>query len=541
METTAGSAITQDYIGIIRPITFNIGLTISENKENGGEYYFYTTEDIEITNIEVKALFSGLTFNDNTTIWEENDSYTFSVGEIKKKGKNKVNGKYEYSVLIKLIDSPYIPNNSLNPLCLRLYIYYTLNGVDRRIKVDTKNPEGITDKGEHLVYNSNTYTKRKFWPYSIQLDSIYRPFFFNAVLLFFEPNIFSSGYDDISGNTYGKFYFSIANGCTLRDGKVGSLPKYKIGDIKLDINFLNEDGTLDTGSAYNLTIKDNYRTFSEIIEPGESDSTYYNAHRRGIREYGLNDGKWSWKDGNNIITASTYGGVNLPIMDDKMYLQPLHLYENGVSSPPSSTHYKDNFGKFVEMRDFNSSHIFNLHKPLNVSFSVSDASIDGIDYKTISVDCGDIRFPWTLGYKDGKVTIPYSQYIENVTYIYIQSTDTNMLYNIFDILGKLNVDDYFSKYYRNDDIFNYLYYKHYGGGGGGEYNYTPHVRKIEFTYKEGVYEASVSNASHILAIYHGGYEVAVSNGLGEEEANKGDLLRYVNHTNKLLIMKLYKV
>ena len=121
METTAGSAITQDYIGIIRPIAFNIGLTISEN--GGGEYYLYTTEDIEITNIEVKALFSGLTFNDNTTIWEENDSYTFSVGEIKKKGKNKVNGKYEHSVLIKLIDSPYIPNNSLNPLCLRLYIY----------------------------------------------------------------------------------------------------------------------------------------------------------------------------------------------------------------------------------------------------------------------------------------------------------------------------------------------------------------------------------------------------------------------------------
>ena len=89
METTT-TGITSDNIGIIRPTIFNIGLTISEN--GGGEYYLYTTEDIEITNIEVKALFSGYTFNDNnsptlTPNWEENNSYTFSIGEIKKKGK----------------------------------------------------------------------------------------------------------------------------------------------------------------------------------------------------------------------------------------------------------------------------------------------------------------------------------------------------------------------------------------------------------------------------------------------------------------------
>jgi hypothetical protein len=251
MEATVGSAITPDYIGIIRPITYEIGLTISENKESGGEYYLYTIEDIDITNIEVKALFSGVTFNDDNIVhtpitkWEENDSYTFSIGEIKKKGKNNSNGKYEHSVLIKLIDSPYIPNNSLNPLCLRLYIYYTLNGVDRRIKVDTKNPEELIDKGEHLVYHSDTYTKRKFWPYSIQLDSIYRPFFFNAALVFFDGNLLNrseiindSRFSEISGSTFARLYFSIANGCTIRDGvDEKGLPKYKIGDINLTINY----------------------------------------------------------------------------------------------------------------------------------------------------------------------------------------------------------------------------------------------------------------------------------------------------------------
>lgn len=538
------TTLKSDYNISIIPLTSSIGLTVAQN--GSGEYHLYTTKDIDISSIDVKAILSGTTTEivDQTMVmttgWTEQNNYEFSVGEIKKKGKAG-NDKYWHSVLIKLVNSPYIPFKSLSPLCLRLYVYYTLDGEDRRIVVDTENPDRLfNEKPVYITYNSSTYTERKYWPYSLQLDSIYRPFFFNAVLLFFEPNIFNSGYDDISSNTYGKFYFSIANGCTLRDGKVGSLPKYKIGDIKLDINFLNEDGTLDTSSAYNLTIKDNYRTFSEITDSweGKEKTVFYDAHKRGIRECGEDNSIWQWDD------KTTHGGIYLPPMNDKKYIYPIHAtdYTNGqYYIPPSTTTYYDNFNKHVQVTNLYEAQHFDLYKPLNVSFSVSDASIDGMDYKTISVDCGDIRFPWTLSYKNGKVTIPYSQYNENVTYIYIQNADTNMLYNIFDILGKLNVDDYFSEYYRNDDIFNYLYYKHYGGGSGGSYDYTNHVRKIEFTYKEGFYEASVSDVSHILAIYHGGYEVADNNGLGEEDANKGDLLRYVNHTNKLLIMKLYKV
>lgn len=559
METIVGSAITPDYNGIIRPITYEIGLTISEN--GGGEYYLYTTEDIEITNIEVKALFSGYTFNDDNSIvltpnWEENDSYTFSIGEIKKKGKNKSNGKYEHSVLIKLIDSPYIPNNSLNPLCLRLYIYYTLNGVDRRIKVDTKNPGGITDKGEHLVYHSNTYTKRKFWPYSIQLDSIYRPFFFNAALVFFDGNLLNdtgttedTRFKEISGSTFARLYFSIANGCTIRDGvNEAGLPKYKIGDINLNINFLNKDGVIDPQSAYTLTIKDAYRPFSEIIEPGESDSTYYNAHIRGIRESGDLDffkdyGYYEYFSGVQFW-ARPQGGMYLIKKENIDYLVPNSTFLDSLI-PFSLSYYNKvyNDNTYIDVNNVFSAHTFNNDQPLYVNFSVSDASIDGIDHKTIEVNCTDISFPKNIKITaEGKVSIPYNDYNEEITYIYTYGANTEVINNIFKILGKMNVNDYTSGEYRDDDIFNYLYFKHYGGGGD---KYTEEVVALNFGYNATTecFEATPSNTpTHVIGVYHGGYEAGNNNGTeSENDEETGDLLRYVNHTNKLLIMRIYKL
>lgn len=564
METTVGSATNQNYTEITRPTTFGIGLTISEN--GGGEYYLYTTEDVEITNIEVKALFSGYTVNDDNTIiltptWEENDSYAFSIGEIKKKGKNKSNGKYEHSVLIKLIDSPYIPNNSLNPLCLRLYIYYTLNGVDRRIKADTKTPE-IINEGEYLVYRSNTYIKRKFWPYSIQLDSIYRPFFFNAALVFFDGNLLkrrdliedsSSRFSEISGSTFARLYFSIANGCTIRDGvdKEG-LPKYKIGDINLTINYLNEDGVVDPQSAYTLTIKDAYRPFSEIIEPGESGSTY-NAHVRGIRESGT---KHIFVDYEYETTGSgkTLGGMYLLKKENNDYLIPM-VYEYTDLIPGSIDYYNkvysSNGSTLVDEENIFSAHTFNNERPLFVNFSVSDASIDGIDHKTNEVNCVDIRFPKNIEITkendEEKVAISYNDYNEEITYICTK--DTKVIDNIFKILGKMNVNDYTSNVYRDDDIFNYLYFKHYGGGNDEDNNYGEYageiVEALNFGYNpsKGKFEAKTStNPSHVIGVYHGGYEVGNNNSAeNENDEETGDLLRYVNHTNKLLIMRIYKL
>lgn len=555
METTADSITTPDYNDIIiRPETFDIGLTISEN--GGGEYYLYTTEDIEITNIEVRALFSGNTLTPN---WEENDSYTFSIGEIKKKGKNKSNGKYEHSVLIKLIDSPYIPNNSLNPLCLRLYIYYTLNGVDRRIKVDTKNPEELIDKGEHLVYHSNTYTKRKFWPYSIQLDSIYRPFFFNAALVFFDGNLLNRSqitdddrFKEISGSTFARLYFSIANGCTIRDGvdKEG-LPKYKIGDINLNISYLNKDGVVDPQSAYTLTIKEAYRPFSEIIEPGESGSTYYNAHIRGIRESGA-DCRFNDYISKHFIWDSIPGGMYLMKTENIDYLIPI---ASGYTDliPDSidyyNKEYSSNGNTLVNEGNIFSAHIFNNDQPLYVKFSVSDASIDDIDRKTIEVNCVDIRFPKNIEITNGgNIAIRYNDYNEEITYLCIYGENTTVIDNIFKILGRMNVNDYTCDEYRDDDIFNYLYFKHYGGGGN-KYGYNDanyeNVELLNFGYNAitECFEAKPSKTpTYVIGVYHGGYEAESNNSTeSENDEETGDLLRYVNHTNKLLIMRIYKL
>ena len=548
METTAGSATIPDYNGIIiRPITSNIGLTISEN--GSGAYYLYTTEDIVITNIEVKALFSGYTFNNITPNWEENDSYTFSISEIKKKGKNNSNGKYEHSVFIKLIDSPYIPSNSLNPLCLRLYIYYTLNGADRRIIVDTKNPEGLMDKGEHLVFHSNTYTKRKFWPYSIQLDSIYRPFFFNAALVFFDGNLLNRSsitgddrFKEISGSTFARLYFSIANGCTIRDGvdKEG-LPKYKIGDINLNINCLNKDGVVEPQSAYTLTIKEAYRPFSEIIEPGESGSTYYNAHIRGIRESGA-DHRFNDYISKHFIWDSIPGGMYLMKTENIDYLIPgsIEYY---------SKEYSSNVSTFVNEGNIFSAHTFNNEQPLYVKFSVSDASIDDINRKTIEVNCVDIRFPKNIEITNGgNIAIPYKDYNEEITYLCIYGENTTVIDNIFKILGRMNVNDYTCDEYRDDDIFNYLYFKHYGGGGN-KYGYNDanyeNVELLNFGYSAitECFEAKPSKTpTYVIGVYHGGYEAESNNSTeSENDEETGDLLRYVNHTNKLLIMRIYKL
>jgi hypothetical protein len=437
-----------------------------------------------------------------------------------------------------------------------LYIYYTLNGVDRRIKVDTKNPGGITDKGEHLVYRSNTYTKRKFWPYSIQLDSIYRPFFFNAALVFFDGNLLkrqdligdSSIFSEISGSTFARLYFSIANGCTIRDGvdKEG-LPKYKIGDINLNINYLNKDGVVDPQSAYTLTIKDAYRPFSEIIEPGESGSTYYNAHIRGIRESGTRHVFVDYEE-KTTGTEKTLGGMYLLKKENIEYLIPM-VYDYTDLIPDSIFYYNKVYSSdgstLVNEEDIFSAHTFNNEHPLYINFSVSDASIDGIDHKTNEVNCVDIRFPKNIILEDGKVVIPYKDYNEEITYIYTHGADTKVIDNIFKILGKMNVNDYTSDKYRDDDIFNYLYFKHYGGGEGSEYEYDTKKIALNFGYNPATesFEATPSETPiHVIGVYHGGYEAGNNNGTdSENDEETGDLLRYVNHTNKLLIMRIYKL
>ena len=487
----------------IRPPSRTIGLTITEN--GSGAYYFNTKENVNIYAIDVKAIFS------EGAKWVENNSYSFSVSEIKKKKVNIENANYQHSIVVKMIDSPYVPCNfKSNPLCLRFYIYYTLEGEEKRIIADTTKPENIlsTNKGEPLIYRSKTYTDRALWPYSLQLDSIYRPFFFNSILLFLDGNVVENG---LEGETYAKFYFSIANGCTMRNE---SFPLYKLGDIKLSISNLNEKGVKNENSLYNFIIKENYRTFSEIEDFGNGESgrgkLLKEAHIRGIRECGTKD-------------SENGGGIFLPIVDNDGYFLPQHYY--GASLTPTETvYFQDGYEFETNLNNYVNgiTNSFDTKRPLNVKFSVNDASLRGEDFKTIEVDCMDIRFP-ELTRKNGSniISMPYSGYSEDTTFIKMNDVDITDLYNV---AGGLNVYD------GSDNIFSFLYNKHYGNEPSEiAFGYNPEAKQFEYT-------ASTSNI-YILAVYHGGYE---NEGVNEENEEVEKLLTPIKHTSKLLIMKLYK-
>ena len=522
----------------IIPKPEKIGLDITQN--GGSEFYFNTDKNIDIRSLDVKAIFSGTTNPDVGGFkWQEKNNYTFSISEIKKKWAEGIK-KWQHKVVIKMIDSPYVPCNlELDPLCLRFYIYYTLNGEEKHIVADTSHPEELNFsgpeesiyKGDRLIYNSPTYKKRSKWAYSLQLDSIYRPFFFNSVLLF---------HDD-SSKTYAKFYFSIANGCTLRDDTpfrdyiiTGTThPMYRIGDINLNISNLNDQGVKVVNSIYNFKIKDNFRIFSEIedfhINNDEPDSIkdrknlLKDAHVMGIRESGSMDvfSSDSKNDKNNSTTGITrHCGIYLPKKGEYDYLIPFHYY-SGHSFTPDKIEYYDKKvevagkdRKNYDVFNISSAETFNTSLPLNVSFSVNDASPNGDDYKTIEVNCTDIRFP-QLTIENNKITIPYTIHNEDITFINLGG-DLDAFY---ETLEKLNVSD------KNEatNIFNYLYNKHYGDTGSLiEFNgFDP--TKGTITSKN-----TVKKGDYILATYHGGYINDEESGEEEESGeNKNTECRMI--------------
>ena len=532
----------------IKPKPEIIGLYITQN--GGSEFYFNTVKNIDIRSLDVKAIFSGTTNPDVGGFkWQEFNNYTFSISEIKKKWAEGIK-KWQHKAVIKMIDSPYVPCNlTLDPLCLRFYIYYTLNGEEKRIVADTSYPEELIHKGDRLIYNSPTYKKRSKWAYSLQLDSIYRPFFFNSVLLF---------HDD-SSKTYAKFYFSIANGCTLRDDTPfrdyitngTTYPMYRIGDINLNISNLNKQGVKDVTSIYNFKIKDNFRIFSEIedfhVNDDEPDSIkerknlLKDAHVMGIRESGSID-KFSSEsennENNNTTGITRHCGIYLPKRDKYDYLTPYHYYSGNSFIPDNIEYYDEKVAvagknrKEYEVFNISSAETFDTSLPLNVSFSVNDASPNGDDYKTIEVNCTDIRFPQltTTDEHEQYITIPYTIHSDDITFINLGIN----LDKFYETLEKLNVSD------NNDatNIFNYLYSKHYVETG----------KLIEFngfdpTKGTITSKNTVKKDDYILATYHGGY--INNDGSDEETEDNGNentkLLKYIKHTNKLIIMKLYKI
>lgn len=515
----------------IVPLPQKIGLEISQN---GGEtFYFNTDKDININSIDVKVLVLTTIINsdDNTghLVWVEKDNYLFSVIDIKKKEGVTSTGKHQHSALVKLIDSPYVPCNQWkkSTLRLRFYIYYTLDGEEKRIIADTTKPEnsGIgQDKGDDIYYHSNSYKKRALWPYSIQLDSIYRPFFFNSALLFFDGSLIrneSANLTEMSGNTYAKFYFSIANGCTMRDEE---FPLYRIGDITLDICNINRQGNKIEDSKYNFIIKNNFRVFSEIEdfhvnvnEIGSDIETrkknLKNAHIRGIKESGLNDSLNDYVYKNTKIN----GGIFLPVLEKNDYLVAEHTYDESLIPDSISYYSKKIGGKKIGTYNIFSANTFDTSQALNIKFKVNDASPDGINFKTNEVICDYVLFPKNISYENGQLRIPHNEYSSDVTYYSI--TD-GIIVNIYNKLGGLNVnDEIYTGTNEDGDIFNYL-----------KYSLKDKAFNLDKFDPVGKYSfAEIEKPNYLLAVYHGGYE-------SDEE-----LLKYIKHTNKLLIMRLYKL
>lgn len=515
------------------PLLQKIGLEITQN---GSEtFYFYTDKDkdININSIDVKVLVSvAINSGDNVSniVWKETDNYLFSVIDIKKSGGTTSTGKHQHSALVKLIDSPYVPCNQWkkSTLRLRFYIYYTLDGEEKRIIADTTKPENNfigQDKGENIIYYSNNYRKRALWPYSIQLDSIYRPFFFNSALLFFDGSLIkneSANLPVMSGNTYAKFYFSIANGCTMRDEE---FPLYRIGDITLDICNINRQGNKIEDSKYNFTLKENFRVFSEIEdfhvrdnEKGSNIETRKNylkaAHIRGMKESGLNDSLNDYVYNNTKIN----GGIFLPVLEKNDYLVAQHAY--GESLIPNSISYysKEVGGKKIETYNIFSANTFDASQALNIKFKVNDASPDGISFKTNEVTCDYVLFPKNISYENGQIRIPYNEYSSDVTYYNITE---GIIAEIYEKLGGLNVnDEIYTELNKEGDIFNYLKYSL----SANTFNLDKFDPVEKYCYAE-----IADKPNYLLAVYHGGYEF-------DEE-----LLKYIKHTNKLLIMRLYKL
>lgn len=522
---------TPEFDNIIIQET-KIGLTISQN---GSElFYFNTEKNVDITNVDVKVITSAYTISGGI-IWTEKNSYLFSIGSVKKYNGLTSSGKYQHSVLVKMIDSPIVTCSQKEKpnLFLRFYIYYDFEGISKRIIADTTKPENKSlgqDKGEYIKYYSKTYRDRALLPYSIRLDSIYRPFFCNSVLFLFDGNSINNQniltqeeYKNISANTYCKFYFSIANGCTLRDK---DYPIYRIGDINLKISNIDKGGIEDKESVYNFTIKDNFRIFSEIEDFHVLDNEknthietrknlLKDAHIRGIREAGIND---SLNDFTHSGGQTINGGIFLPQVDKNDYFKVKHDYINSFI-PDNITYTKND--KKVDVYDIYSAQKFNTKQPLNIELSVNDASPDDINFKTNEIKCEYLTFPEKVEISASSMynilKLYYNSHNNDITYIHC---NIGHLKKIYEILGKMNVNDNISETEVNDDIFNYL-------------NFKLKDQQIVFNNYEPnekfYWTILPEKPEYILAIYHGGYE------------NDEGVWKYIKHTNKLLIMRLYKL
>lgn len=454
---------------------------------------------IEITNIEVEVLNGNVSLIPilpfNNVINSSGNVYDFSI---------------------KVINSGVIKCNA-SPLTLKLNVSFVVDGEIYYETMTTNN------YGKEITYNSNDFIERKYSPTVLKLDSFYRPFFVNSVLLLLPDNFLNSSNNEENGKKCcGRLYYSIANGCSYRVDDIS--PVYKMGDI--DINLQHSEN-------YTLKIRDSYRIFNEMDEPPKG-GVILEQHIRGIREAGYNDISFIEDVGGFKIN----GGINLSKSSNGNTIYPFNEYDENDFI--EHVVYKKENGSRIDMSyvdgDSQNEDLFHIDttKPLLFNMTIKDYAPIGYESNEINLTTPSIYFPDKITKKDGEVSFSSAYNINDIAYLYTGTNDNphTLLQKIVEKIGDINVNDGFvsSEKIPNGDITQTIYdlLKCKANGSCDD-----PVLLVNFQLNsEGSKYISTINkqAKYLLAIYTGNMIKSDDNPFS-----------YIQHTNKLLVIKVYKL
>lgn len=454
---------------------------------------------IEITNIEVEAL------NNNVSLMAilPFNNVINSSGNV-------------YDFYIKVINSGVIKCNA-EALTLKLNITFMVDG-------ETYYETITTNKGgSKIIYNSNDFTERKYSPTVLKLDSFYRPFFVNSVLLLLPDNFLnSSNNESNSKKCCARLYYSIANGCSYRIDDIS--PVYKMGDI--DINLQHSEN-------YTLKIRDSYRVFNEMDEPPKGGAIL-EQHIRGIREAGY-DNVSHIEDAGGFNIKS---GINLSKSSNGNIIYPFNVYDDNDFI--KRVVYKKDDGSFINMSyvdgDSQNEDLYYIDttEPLIFNMTIKDYAPIGYESNEIKLSTSPIYFPDKITKIDGDISFSSAYNINDIAYLYTGTNDEphTLLQKIVEKLGDINVNDGFvsSDKIPNGNITQTIYdlLKCKANGTCDD-----PVLLVDFKLNsEGTKYISTINkqAKYLLAIYTGNMIKSDDNPFS-----------YIQHTNKLLVIKVYKL
>ena len=460
-------------------------------------------EDVRIVNIDVFGETNGYVFSKQII----NDNTLKRGGEL-----------YDFS--IKLINSPTIICNK-SYIKITFGVTFSINGEEYYEEITN------TNSGENIIYSGSDVLERGYSANKIKLDSFYRPFFFNAVLLLLPQN-FNKTKTTVynSRNAYGRLYYSIANGCTYRQYD-GNINRYMMGDI---------DIKLDHSTSYVLNIKKSYRDFSEIEYVPISGITF-ERHISGIRESGI-DNIVEIAGENGVITLER--GINLTNDTSNISVYPQNEYNNSGTTK-NVIYWNENGVKINSLLDINNMNNDNLYhidttSPLKLNMKVKDFAPLGYTPNIIEIDSGYVHFPDEIECKTGgnMFSISFSnKYSDAISYypifktpIYNPTTNSyNLTINkLCEMIGNLNVNDGVFSDEKYKTIFEFL-----SGDKMPEFSFTQENDKLVGTIN--YQNNSGYDFEYVMAIYDGGC-------LKDENKTQ---FSYIKHTNKLLIIKLYRV